>query len=167
MRAPICNFCLTNFILCSSDQAKLEQGKITQLDIEVSRALFRLQKRFRFVDFIQIISTRQSDLLILVYVDSTKPLSYNEIAELDAELKKEMKKEIRILETKASKPKLIQELLLPIKIVSHSNVWLPDGSQVLKVSVRNEDLQRLGNSVDTLKKMVSSTLDTQLFIEAS
>jgi len=167
LRAPICNFCLTNFILCSSDQAKLEQGKISQLDIDVSRALYRLQKRFRFIDFLQVVSTKQSDFLVLVYVDSAKLLSYNELAELNVELKREMKKEIRILEVRASKPKLIQELLLPVKIVSHSNVWLPDGSQVLKVSVKNEDLKRLGDSVDTLKKMVSSTLDTQLFIEAS
>jgi hypothetical protein len=120
-----------------SDQAKLDAGKITLLDIEVSRELYKLERTHKLVNSIHLLASRAVEDFILILIESQRPVNLNEITTLNQDLKRIFAKEVRIIEKNVSQTKIIQELLLPKKVTSHSSVWLPDGSRFIKVRLDN------------------------------
>jgi transcription antitermination factor NusA-like protein len=165
LKAPVCNFCLTNSILCINDQNKLDEGKISQLDIEVSRTLYKLQKKHKAIDALNVIKAEEVDSTLLVFVNPLRPLNFNEIKAINDDLKQIFGREVRIIEQNASKSRVIQELLLPIKIVAHSSVWLPDGSQIFKITVKSSEIKGLEKLIESMKNLAKSVLKTEIFID--
>jgi hypothetical protein len=120
-----------------SDQAKLDTGKITLLDIDVSRELYKLERNHRLIGSIQFLASKALEDFILVLIESQRPVNLNEITTINQDLKHVFAKEVRIIEKNVSQTKIIQELLLPKKVTSYSSVWLPDGSRFIKVKLDN------------------------------
>jgi hypothetical protein len=166
MKAPICNFCLTNSILCSSDQTKLDTGKISQLEIDVSRALYKLEKKHKAIANSKMLGAKSTDGIILILIESQIPFSMAEVLSLNDDISRAMSKNVRIIEKNAPINKIVQELLLPAKVAGVSNIWLPDGSSFIKVKLNTTTHKNgIRTYIEKLNTIVKDVLGVEIFLE--
>jgi|GEM_PF-786996 hypothetical protein len=166
MKAPICNFCLTSTILCSSDQAKLDSGRISQLEIDISRALFKLEKSHKAIASSKILGARSVDGIIVIFIESQIPISLGEVLSINKDASSVISKDVKIIEKNAQLNKIIQELLLPAKVVGVSNVWLPDGSTFIKVKLNGSPNKNdVKTYIHKLNGVVKEVLGLEIFLE--
>ena len=69
-------------------------------------------------------------------------------------LEQSLKKRIRVIETSSSTGKMVEDLLTPAEVAGINTIWLPDGSTVRKVRIRNFDKKKLPASIDTLEDVI-------------
>jgi transcription antitermination factor NusA-like protein len=67
-KTPICSVCLKSDILCLGCKRKLEEGKISPLDVKISRALFELAQKYRGLDSITFKRAIEVEGLIVLLV---------------------------------------------------------------------------------------------------
>ncbi|MEM0321186.1 MAG: hypothetical protein QW613_02155 [Thermoprotei archaeon] len=166
MKAPICNFCLTSTILCSSDQAKLDSGRISQLEVDVSRAIFKLEKSHKAIASTIVVSARSVNGFVIVLIEAQIPFSLTEILSINKDVGSLISKDVRIVEKNAPLNKIVQELLLPAKVMGVSNVWLPDGSRFIKVRLNGgSNRNEINTYVGRLNSIVKEVLGLEIFLE--
>lgn len=166
MKAPICNFCLNSTILCASDQAKLDSGKITQLDVDISRALFKIEKKHRVLASSKMLAAKAVDDIVIVLIDSQVPIGLTEISSINKDVSGIVSKEVRVVERNTAISKMVQELLLPAKVSNVSSVWLPDGSSFIKVKLNgNASTGKIKEYVGKLNPIIKDVLGVEIFVE--
>lgn len=150
MRAPVCAFCLSNNVLCARDRAKLDSGEISRLDLEVSRALYRLGERRRTVSHMTVFGAKTigETIVVLAAFDTPTPLS--EVSAINRELGAVFSRRVRIVERGAHLRRVIQELAFPLRVEQVSMVWLPDGSNHVRVWVDGQVREKVRRRVAEL-----------------
>jgi len=167
MKAPICNFCLTSTILCASDQAKLDSGKISQLDIDVSRALFKIEKKHRAIALSKVLGTKAINGIVVVLIDTQVPIGLGEVLMINRDISRILSYDVKIVERNAATTKVLQELLLPTKVAAVSNVWLPDGSRFIKVKLDGEsNIDEVKVYINKLHDFIKEILGVEIFLES-
>jgi len=74
MKAPICGICLNSDILCMACKRKIDEGRVTENDVKISRLLHETAKNFRMLDDIEVKKVIDSkDILIIVCGKGDRP----------------------------------------------------------------------------------------------
>ena len=69
MESPLCEVCMKNEdILCAGCQRKLDSGKITHTEVEISRLLCNLKDRFKSIEAGGFVSAKDLGKIVLVIV---------------------------------------------------------------------------------------------------
>lgn len=134
MQAPICEVCLKSDILCSGCQEKLNTGKISQNDVEITRYLYGLSEKMRSIRDIKIIRAIDCGTLIIItgIGDAAKLVGRKGV--IVKKIAKEFKKSIRILEEAPNFKDFIEELISPASI-SGINTLFRENQEVYKIRV--------------------------------
>jgi len=144
MELPICSFCAKTGMLCTGCQRKLAEGKITQLDVEVSKLLsnmlpkypslqsIKISRAVEIGDFI-ILQVRKKDISDLIR-------SNNQILNI---IEQELGRKFHVIENTKSERKIIESLFLPVEILGVNKIFVPDGSEEFRVRARQEDAKKL------------------------
>lgn len=134
MQAPICEVCLKSDILCSGCRAKLDSGKISQKDVDVSRYLYGLTERMRSIRDIKVIRAIDCGTLLIItgVGDAAKLVGRNGV--IVKQIAKEFKKSIRILEEAPDFKDFIEGLISPASI-SGINTLFRENQEVYRIRV--------------------------------
>lgn len=164
MRLPVCNFDLESDMLCTSCQAKLDNGEITAFDIELSKWLLQREKDHPNLENLTLLrATRIEGRLILVVKKKGKELLLaeetlvNELAEKFGE--------VMVVEGPPKLRRVIQEFIHPASEVGVNSLYLPDGSKESIVMLRGEDRDRIQYSNDDLRVIVSAIMGESVLFE--
>ena len=139
MKAPICNVCLkSDDDLCRMCNEKLEEGEITEIDIEVSRILHKLSKDYASLkdsEIKKVFDTEKVVIIVTAEGDGAKVVGRSgEIVKAVAE---QVDKSIRVVEKAEDDLETIKGLLSPAEVESVNTVFTPEGESK-KIVVSDE-----------------------------
>lgn len=153
MKAPICEVCLkTEDILCPADEKKLEEGIITELDVKISRMLYKLLGDAD-VEFKKAVEA--GDLIVLIVGEDDVPIVIGKGGKNIKYLTRELGKRVRVIESTDDVKKLAVDLLYPAGVFGVNVVYKPDGGQYYKVLVFSRDKSKLPEKSEVLESILT------------
>ena len=162
MEAPICERDMKRDSLCRECEQALSEGKISELDVRVSRALQKLSKQFYFVNAEFKKSLDLGDMVVLLCKGNIGSL-IGKKGRVVSELGKVLEKKVRVIELVKDDKKMIQDFVGNARVLSVNKVFRIDGKEH-KVIIAEQDRERLATSPQVLKAGIEKMLDTQATI---
>ncbi len=134
MQAPICDVCLRSNILCSGCKDKLDNGMISEKDVEISRYLYDLSERMRSIRDIKILKIIDCGTLLIVTGRGDAAKLVGKGGVVVKKIAKDFKKSIRILEEAPSFKDFVEELLYPASINGINTLYRED-KEIYRIKV--------------------------------
>ena len=165
MKLPICLIDAQTNTLCRKCKELYREGKISDIDIELSRILIDVTKGDKNLKDIAFYSSVElEDVVILITRQEDVPLlSKPEILD---KIKQYTHKEVRFLERTKDPKKLVESLLHPIPVLNVTTLYLPPFSdKEYKIEISKEYRNKLPIPEEIVVQAVSSVLETEAYIE--
>ena len=149
---PICNFCAKTGVLCIKCKQKLRNGKITEVEVTVSKAFAKAEQKYpKLLQNVTLDRAHSLDSSIVLLTRNGKNLIENE--ELKYTIETEIRKPIEIVERKADTRKTFAEFFAPLDIVEIDQIFVPpEGDVELKITLKG-DPELLRFPMDQLKQI--------------
>lgn len=164
LRTPICNVCLRSGILCQGCENKLKEGRISELDIKISRTLFEIAQKRRGlekINFKHAIST--SGLIVLMVGMGEIRFAVGRGGKVVRELENQLRAKIRLIEEGAQTRKLAQDILTPAKVLG-VNVLYSEGKEEHRVRVPRPHLKRLPANVKEIQTLLTKLTNKNITV---
>lgn len=141
METPLCSVCIENDdILCNGCRSKLDDGELTQVDVELSRLLHDLSERIGTLEDVTIKETIQtSNAIVVLTEEGDGPRVVGRNGRVVKKMADLFDKSIRVVEDTGELEEVVDKLLAPAEHEGIRTVYRPDGEEK-KVSV-NEDYE--------------------------
>ncbi len=155
MKLPICVFDAKSGLLCQECQAKLERGEITPIEVEISKAVVKLEERFPTLKDVTIGGAVEVGPFVVLKVEEKNILNIiGPKGKIIIKIESMVKKNIRVVEDTNDVQRVIESLLSGIEIIGINKIFVPDGSEELKIRVRSVDRNKLPASGEELRKII-------------
>ncbi|MCS7143009.1 MAG: hypothetical protein NZ920_04345 [Aigarchaeota archaeon] len=154
MITPICEFDLRSGSLCGRCEQKLSSGQISTLDIEVMRVLVEGEKRFTFLRGCEYLRSRRLSGELMAVMIKCANIDEKGVQQLSSYVAERLKSRVKIVRDEENVNDFITKLVHPARIVSIRRVWLPDGSEELRISV--DDVRKMGDAPNIVEEIVGS-----------
>jgi transcription antitermination factor NusA-like protein len=166
MKTELCSFCLKSGMLCQKCSAKVKAGEISDLDLKIARQLLLLEEKFpslQNVCFHKAVDANRTIALIVGHGDVPRLLGYG--GKIVKALGEETGKSIRILENGVDDRKFLEDLFLPLNILTINTIWLPDGTTETRVILRRKRGMQLPFDLTAMKEIARSVRKMSLRVE--
>lgn len=161
MKSPICNVCLkSDDDLCRMCKEKLEEGEITETDIEVSRILYELSKEYASLkdsEIEKVFDTENVVIIVTAEGDGAKVVGRS--GEIVKEVASQVDKSIRVVERSEDDLETIKGLLSPAEVESVNTVFTPEG-QSKKIVVSDEYQGKINITEEEFEKVINQVTGT-------
>jgi transcription antitermination factor NusA-like protein len=161
MKTELCSFCLKSGILCQKCSAKVKAGEISELDLRIARLLLSLEEKYpslQNVCFYKAVGVEKTLAIIVGHGDVPRLLGYG--GKIIKAIGDETNKSVRILEYGVDDRKFLEDLFIPLSILTINTIWLPDGSTETRVILKKKrgssppfDLKALKEIARKVRKM--------------
>jgi transcription antitermination factor NusA-like protein len=148
----ICKICLQSDYLCSACTQKLESGKITKTDMDVSRALFKLSREIKNfeADFINAVDTEKMIFIFCYGKDMGSVIGKG--GKNIAKLEKMLGKKVRVIQHTSNEKELIKNIV-GVPIYAINKIYDPE--ETIKIRIEKKYQKRADkNSADVVKKVI-------------
>jgi transcription antitermination factor NusA-like protein len=143
--------CLKSSILCLGCESKVKEGKISPLDVEISRILFELAKNDRGIASITFKRSIQTGDLIVILVGKGEISNVvGKGGRVIHKLEEALNSKIRVIEEGADIRKQVQDVLTPAKVLG-INILYSGGGEEYRVRIPRAHLKLLPASIDTFQ----------------
>ncbi|MDY6774142.1 MAG: hypothetical protein SVS85_02980 [Candidatus Nanohaloarchaea archaeon] len=141
METPLCSVCLENDdILCNGCRSKLDDGELTQVDVDLSRLLYDLSDKIGTLEDVTIKDTIQtSNAIVILTEEGDGPKVVGRDGRVVKKIAERFDKSIRVVEDTGDLEKVVDKLLSPVDYEGIRTVYRPDGEE-RKVTV-DEDYE--------------------------
>ena len=166
MKAALCNFCLKSGILCAKCQGKLKSGEVSQADFEMARLLLSLEEKYPSLQDVYFHKAIEANGVLAIVVkrgDVPRLLSYG--GKIIKALGEKTGKTIRVLEHGVDDRKFLEDLFIPLRILTINTIWLPDGTMETRVILSRG--RRQTPNVKELKQIAQKVRGITLRVEFS
>ena len=166
MKTALCNFCLKSGILCSKCQGKLKSGEVSEADFEIARQLLSLEEKYPSLQDVYFHKAIEANGVLAIVVkrgDVPRLLGYG--GKIIRSLGEKTGKTIRVLEQGVDDRKFLEDLFIPLRILTINTIWLPDGTTETRVILRRG--RRRTPNVKALKKIAQKARGITLRVEFS
>lgn len=135
---PICNFCAKTGVLCKKCKQKLRKGKITDLEVMVSRAFAKADQKFpKIMQNVILDRAHRLNSSTVLLTRNGQAILGNE--ELKYFIETEIRNPIEIIERKSDTRKTFTEFFAPLDIVEIDQIFAPpEGDIELKITLRGD-----------------------------
>jgi len=152
VKTPICNFCAKTGVLCKKCKQKLRKRKITELDVQLSKAFAKAEQRFpkELQNVALDRAHRLNGSIVLLTRNGSKILENQDLKRF---IETEIKSPIEIVERKSDTRKTFTDFFSPLDIVGIDQIFVPpEGDIELKITLKgNPELLRF--PMDQLKQI--------------
>ncbi|ASJ01860.1 transcription elongation factor NusA [Thermococcus profundus] len=165
MKAPICEVCLkTDDILCPADEKKLQEGIISELDVKVSRLLYKI---LGDVDIELKKAVEAGDLIVIIVGKGDVPVVIGKGGKNIKTLVKELGKRVRVIEgieneTPEEIKKLATDLFYPATVFGVNIVYKPGGGHYYKILIPARERKRLPEKPELLESIVGQVVGSEV-----
>jgi transcription antitermination factor NusA-like protein len=166
VKTALCNFCLKSGILCSKCQGKLKSGEVSEADFEIARQLLSLEEKYPSLQDVYFHKAIEANGVLAIVVkrgDVPRLLGYG--GKIIRSLGEKTGKTIRVLEQGVDDRKFLEDLFIPLRILTINTIWLPDGTTETRV-ILSRGRRRTPN-VEALKKIAQEARGITLRVEFS
>jgi len=168
VKAALCNFCLKSGILCSKCQGKLKSGEVSEADFEIARLLLSLEEKYPSLQNVYFQRAVEANGVLAIVVkrgDVPRLLGYG--GKIIKALGQKTGKRIRVLEHGVDDRKFLEDLFVPLRILTINTIWLPDGTTETRVILRRRGRKRIPINVKALKEIAQKVRGITLRVEFS
>jgi transcription antitermination factor NusA-like protein len=153
---PICKICAKTGVLCNSCQTKLEEGTITQQDIDLSNYLMELENsKFPALKNMNFYKSIQADSVLILVVGKAEIATFiGPRGKLIKLLQDKFGKNIRIIEKVTDLKKTIEDLIVPAELLGMNKIYLPTGEIESKARLKLGDENRLPARTSVLEDII-------------
>lgn len=162
---PICKVCAKTGVLCSSCQSKLKRGEVSELEIEVSKELLDLEKKYSDLKKVAFYRAIEKDNLVILIVgrgDINKVMG--EYGKTKKDLQERINKKIRVIEKSRSAKRILENLIAPIPVLGINQIYLPTGEIENKARVAVKDERKMPIDIDVIEDIIYSLTGTHIRI---
>ena len=166
MKTELCSFCLKSGILCQKCSAKVKAGEISNLDLKIARLLLSLEEKYpslQNVCFYKAVEANKTLAIIVGHGDVPKLLGYS--GKIMRALSDETGKSVRILEHGVDDRKFLEDLFMPLSILTINTIWLPDGTTETRVILRKRRGAPIPFDAKALKEIAHKVRRMSLRVE--
>jgi transcription antitermination factor NusA-like protein len=166
MRTELCSFCLKSGILCQKCSAKVKSGEITELDLKVASLLLSLEGKYpslQNVIFYKAVAVGKTLAVIVGHGDVPRLLGYG--GKIIKTIGEETRKSVRVLEYGVDDRKFLEDLFMPLSILTINTIWLPDGTTETRVILKRKRGSQLPFDLKALKEIASKVRKMSLRVE--
>jgi len=160
MQMPICEICLNSDMLCSGCQKRLEDGKISKDEVDISRALFEMSERVRSLKDVKLKRAMNNEVLLIIAGKGDGARLVGKAGVVVKALAKKYEKPIRVLEESDIRT-FVKNMIQPVPIEGINTVFA-EGNEVMKIRLPLNQKNRLLFSEETLKKIVGEVYSKQV-----
>jgi transcription antitermination factor NusA-like protein len=156
MKTELCSFCLKSGILCQKCSAKVKAGEISELDLRIARLLLSLEEKYpslQNVCFYKAVSVGKTLAIIVGHGDIIKALG------------EETGNSVRVLEYGVDDRKFLEDLFMPLSILTINTIWLPDGTTETRVILKRKRSNQLPFDLKALKEITHKVRKMSLRVE--
>jgi len=160
LELPICEVCAKTGLLCPGCEEKLEKGEITETDVEVSKKLVELKEEYPSLEDVVLLRTIDTGSLVVLV---TKPGMAGKLigkgGRVSRALSEHLEKKVRVVEEVENPEdikqlrKVIQDLILPARLLSVNIVFEPDEKRY-KAVIHHRDRNRVPAPVDEIQEAI-------------
>ena len=164
MQTPVCSICLKSGFLCQGCESKIKDGKISELDVKVARALFELSKKHKGLD--QLVFKRSIDsegLVILIVGEGQIPLLVGKRGRLIQEVEHLLDTRIRVIEQGASTRKIAEDIVAPAEVLGVNVLYAKTGEQY-RLRVARHQAKLLPGSRENVQQALNVLTDKNFAI---
>ena len=168
MKTALCNFCLKSGILCSKCQGKLKSGEVSETDFNIARLLLALEEKYPSLQDVHFHKAVEANDVLAILVkrgDVPRLLGYG--GKIIKALGEKTGKTIRVLEYGVDDRKFLEDLFVPLSILTINTIWLPDRTTETRVILRRRGHQRIPIDVKALKEIAQKIRGMTLRVEFS
>ncbi|MDY6776636.1 MAG: hypothetical protein SVQ76_00860 [Candidatus Nanohaloarchaea archaeon] len=154
METPLCSICLeSDDILCNGCKSKLEDGGLTEVDVELSRLLYDLSDDIETLQDVEIKETIEtSNAIVVLTAEGDGPKVVGRNGRVVKEIADLFDKSIRVVEDTGELDEVVEKLLSPIEHDGLRKVYRPDGEE-RKVIVDEDDRPRVPFNSEEFRKV--------------
>lgn len=166
MRTELCSFCLKSGILCQKCSTKVKSGEISKLDLKIARLLLSLEKKYpslQNVSFYKAVGVGKTLAIVVGHGDVPRLLGYG--GKIIKTLGEEIQKSVRVLEHGVDDRKFLEDLFMPLSILTINTIWLPDGTTETRVILKRKRGSRLPFNLKALKEIAFKVRKMSLRVE--
>jgi transcription antitermination factor NusA-like protein len=154
---------LKSGILCSKCQGKLKSDKVSEVDFKIARLLLSLEEKYPSLQEVRFHRAVESDRVLAILVDKGDvPRLLSHGGKIVRALGEKTGKTIRVLEYGVTERKFLEDLFVPLSILTINTIWLPDGTTETRVILKRGGRKRLPVNVkasrDIAQKLRGMTL---------
>jgi len=165
-KMPICKICAISGVLCGACTENVETGKITSLDIEYTKELIELEKKFKVLEEITFTKASEiADMVVLQVGKGDLTRISGQRGKILRELEKSYpEKRFRFIEKTKDIKKVLENLVAPARILGINQIYLPTGETESKVRIYRSDQKKLPASIEILEDIVYSLTNEHIRI---
>jgi transcription antitermination factor NusA-like protein len=166
MKTELCSFCLKSGILCQKCSAKVKSGEISELDLKIARLLLSLEGKYpslQNVCFYKAVGVGKTLAVIVGHGDLPRLLGYG--GKIIKALGEETRKSVRVLEYGVDDRKFLEDLFMPLSILTINTIWLPDGTTETRVILKRKRGSQLPFDLNALKEIAYKVRKMSLRVE--
>lgn len=119
--------CASSGILCAGCEAKLRQGRVTELDVIVSNILFHDKAG----GYNHLVNSETTLFIFAPKGEVPKIIGYG--GKTVKELSRKVGKKVVVLESGGNMETLVNSIVKPNKLAGINHIYKPDGKEVLKL----------------------------------
>jgi transcription antitermination factor NusA-like protein len=166
MKTELCSFCLKSGILCQKCSAKVKSGEISELDLKIARLLLSLEGKYpslQNVCFYKAVGVGKTLAVIVGHGDVPRLLGYG--GKIIKALGEETRRSVRVLEYGVDDRKFLEDLFMPLNILTINTIWLPDGTTETRVILKRKRGSQLPFDLKALKDVAYKVRKMSLRVE--
>ncbi len=156
MKTPVCEKCAKTKELCDNCKQKLESGKISNLDVEISNLLYDLEGEYTISD-VSFVKALDLEKVVLVLTDTGAEKLIGEQGKIVNEISKRLGKKVRIVEYSEDGKKTISEIIAPARVLGINQVYAQEGNKY-KVRIMRKDIAKMPTETAVLENALESLL---------
>jgi transcription antitermination factor NusA-like protein len=137
---------LKSGILCSKCQGKLKSGKVSEVDFTIARLLLSLEETYPSLQEVTFHKAVEAERILALLVnkgDVPRLLSHG--GRIVKALGEKTGKTIRVLEYGVTERKFLEDLFVPLSILTINKIWLPDGTTETRVILKRGRRKKIPN----------------------
>ncbi len=165
---PACTTCVNSGFLCASCQTKLDEGDLTEFELDLAKDLLELEnsdpEKYGYLKDVSFFKAIDFEDVVILEVGNKDKLR------ITPELLKwirqtyEIEKIILIEKTKRPRP-VVEDLIAPSKLLSLNEIFLATGDIEFKAVIRADDKEKILFTSEELEELINELTGTITRIE--
>jgi hypothetical protein len=164
---PACQTCINSGFLCNSCQTKLDEGQLTDFELDLARDLLELELsdgRFDYLKNVSFYKAIDFEDVVIIVVGKNDKLRFSQ--ELIDWIKQTYEIDELILIEKTNKPRpVIESLIAPYKLLSLNEIFLATGDIEFKGIIRKADQDKILFTKEEIEELVIELTNKVIRIE--
>ena len=160
MKTPICEVCLNSDMLCGGCEQKLNNGLLSQADINVSRELYKLSDKNKSLEDIVLKKVIDADVMLIISGKGDAAKLIGKKGVVVKSLAQKFEKNIKILE-ESDFNNFSKEFFSPVPILG-VNVVYSQGGEKHKIRLPAAHKEKLGMSLKEIPAVFKNIFNKEI-----